>query len=107
MTQVPLPEDHDVVKAVQVDRADQALRIAILPGGVWRCRLIANAERSNAAGEHVAITGIPVTDQIGRCLLPAACLRELIGDPLSSRMLRYAKPQDLSPIVPHDYEAIH
>jgi hypothetical protein len=42
--------------------------------------VIANAERSKAAGEYIAVAGIPVADQIARCLLPAAGLRELIGD---------------------------
>ena len=32
MTQVPLPEHDDVVKALPADRANQTLRIAILPG---------------------------------------------------------------------------
>lgn len=32
MTQVPLSEKDDMVKALPPDRADQTLRIAILPG---------------------------------------------------------------------------
>jgi len=32
MTQVPLPEHHDVVEALPSDRADQTFRIAVLPG---------------------------------------------------------------------------
>ena len=68
--------------------------------------MIANAEGSKAADEHIAVAGIPVADQIARCLLPAAGLRELIGDPLSGRMRRHAKPQDLSPAVAHDQEPI-
>src|SRR5215203_5693166 len=42
--------------------------------------MIANAERANAADEHVAVAGIPVPDQIACCPLPAARFRELIGD---------------------------
>lgn len=68
--------------------------------------MIANAERSKAASEHKAVAGIPVPDQIVRCPLPAARFRELIGDPLSGRVRRYAKPQDLSPAMPHDQEPI-
>ena len=68
--------------------------------------MIANAERAEAADEHVAVAGIPVSDQIAWRPLPAARFRELIGDPLGSRMRRYAKPQDLSPGVPHDQEPV-
>ena len=32
MTQVPLPEYDHMVKALPADRADQTLRIAVLPG---------------------------------------------------------------------------
>ena len=32
MTQVPLPEHHDVVEALPSDRPDQTFRIAVLPG---------------------------------------------------------------------------
>jgi hypothetical protein len=31
MTQVPFSKDNDVVKALPADRADQALRVAVLP----------------------------------------------------------------------------
>ena len=62
--------------------------------------MIANAERSKAAGEHMAVAGIAVAEQIVRCPLPAARFRELIGDPLGGRMRRNAKPQDLSPAMP-------
>ena len=32
VTKMPLPEHGDVVKALSADRANQSLRIAILPG---------------------------------------------------------------------------
>ena len=35
MPQVPLAEHDDMVKALPADRANQALRIAILPGRAW------------------------------------------------------------------------
>src|SRR5215204_6207052 len=34
--------------------------------------------------------------------VPAACLRDLIGNPFGRRMRSHAKPQDLSPAVSHD-----
>ena len=68
--------------------------------------MIANVKGSETVGEHTAVAGIAVADQVARCLLPAVGLRELIGDPLTSRMRRHAKPQDLSPAMPHDQEPI-
>jgi hypothetical protein len=76
MTQVPFPEHDDMVEALPADRANQALRI-ILPGGTRRYRMIANAQYSNAAGEYASVAGIPVSDQIAGCMLPAAGFREL------------------------------
>ena len=32
-----LAEDPDMIEALLADRADQALRVAVLPGGSWRC----------------------------------------------------------------------
>ena len=68
--------------------------------------MITNTKRSKAAGKHRAVAGIAVADQIAWCLLPTIGLRELIGDPLSCRMRRHAKPQDLSPSVSHDQEPV-
>src|SRR5665811_1985190 len=68
--------------------------------------MIADAETSNTATKHAAIAGIAVADQVARCLFPAVGLRELIGDPLSRRMCRHAKPQDLSPAMPHNQESV-
>ena len=59
--------------------------------------MVANTQRSKTAGEHVAVAAIPVANQITRWPLPAARFRELIGDPFSGRMRRYAEPQYLSP----------
>ena len=64
--------------------------------------MIANAERSKAADENIAVAGIPVADQFIRWLLPPARFRELIGDPFGGWMRCHAKPQDLSPAMAHD-----
>src|SRR5688572_20540450 len=68
--------------------------------------MIANAKGPDTADKNTAVTGIAVADQITRCLFPAIGLRELIGDPLSRRMRRHAKPQDLAPTVSYDQEPV-
>ena len=51
MAQMLLACHHDVVQAFPADRADQALRIPVLPRRACRRRMIANAERANATNE--------------------------------------------------------
>ena len=69
MAQMPLAEHDDMVKTLPADRADQALRIAILPRRARRRRMIPNAERADAADEDMAVAAIAVPDQITRDLV--------------------------------------
>src|SRR5262249_53956780 len=62
-------------------------------------RMIANAKRTNASDEYVAVTRIPIADQITRELLPTTGRRQLVGDPFRRWVRCDAKPQDLSPAV--------
>ena len=93
------------VEAFPADRADQPLRIAILPWRPRRDGLITDAQRSHATDEHLAVAGIPITDQMVRCWLPATGFRELIGKPLCSRMRGHADMDQLSSPVMQDNEA--
>jgi hypothetical protein len=68
--------------------------------------MIANAKRANASDEYVAVTSIPIADQITRELLPATCRGQLVGKPLRRWVCGDAEPEDLSPAVPHDQQAI-
>src|SRR5262245_50052394 len=63
--------------------------------------MIANAKRTNASDEYVAVTSIPIADQIAGDLLPATGCRQLVGDPFRRWVRCDAKPQDLSPAVPY------
>ena len=47
---------HDVVQAFPAYRADQALRIPVLPGRTCRSRMITSAKRANSADEYIAAT---------------------------------------------------
>jgi len=58
MSQATLTEHRDMVKAFLADRADQALRIAVVPGRTRSRRVIANAERLDSPDEQPAIAGI-------------------------------------------------
>ena len=69
-------------------------------------RPVADAQRSHAAHEYLAVAGISITDQMVGYRLPAAGFRELIGEPLCRRMRGYSKPKDTSPAVSHDQQPV-
>jgi len=59
-----------VVQAFPAYRADQALRIPVLPRRTCGSRMIANAKRANSADEYSAVASVPIVDQVTRDLLP-------------------------------------
>src|SRR6266403_1481671 len=106
MTKMPLAEHNNVVKAFPSDRTDQPFSISVLPRGTRRCWPVANACRSESADKNLTIGPVPVTNEIARRLFPPACFRDLICDPFCGWMRSDAKPQNMSPTVPHDQQSI-
>src|ERR1700722_18383892 len=104
MTEVPLSEHDNVVKAFPSDRTDQPFSIFILPRGARRRRSIADAYRSESADKNLPISAVPVTNEIAGSLFPTACFRDLICDLCSGRMRCDAKPQNMSPAVQQSIE---
>src|ERR1700737_2786669 len=99
-------EHNNVVKAFPSDRTDQPFSICVLPRGTRRCWSVANAYRSESADKDLPIGPIPVTKEVAGSLFPAACFRDLICDPFCGWMRCDAKPQNMSPTVPHDQQSI-
>ena len=85
-----LAKDHDVIKALASDRADQAFAVSILPGRAWGGWLVANAHGAKTSFENVAIGAIAVMDEIFWRQFPAADLGELMGDPFRAGMRGHA-----------------
>src|SRR6202158_49793 len=106
MSEVPLSEHNNVVKAFPSDRTDQPFGISILPRGAWRRWSVANAHRSKSSDEELTKDPVPIADQIAGSLFPAACFRELICHPFCGRMRCDAKPKNLPPARPHDQQAV-
>src|SRR6266849_7342433 len=106
VTEVPLSEHNNVVKAFPSDRTDQPFGTSILPRGAWRCWSVANAHRSKPSDEDNAIGPIPVADQIAGSPFPAESFRNLICNPFCGRMRCDAEPYDLSSAMPHDQQTI-
>src|SRR5258708_39909122 len=65
VTEVPLSEHNNVVKAFPSDRTDQPFGVSILPRGAWRRWSVANAHRSKSSDEDIAIGLIAIAAQIG------------------------------------------
>src|SRR6266705_5414674 len=79
---MPLPKHDDMVNAFPPDRTDQPFGIGILPGRSQRSRLISDTHRADTPSEYLTIGTIPVVAEVLWSPLPAACLSELVGDPL-------------------------
>src|ERR1700676_400152 len=106
VTEVSLAQDDNVVKAFPSDRTDQPFSICVLPRGAGRRRSVADAYRSESADKDLTIGPVPVTNEIAGSLFPPACFRDLICDPFRGWMCCDAKPQNMSPAVPHDQQSI-
>src|ERR1700692_587179 len=106
VTEVALAEYNNVVKAFPSDRTDQPCSISILPRGTRRRWSTADAHRSESADKDLAIGPVPVANQIAGSPFPPACFRDLICDPFCGWMRCDAKPQNMSPTVPHDQQSI-
>src|SRR6202521_404027 len=106
VTEVPLSEHSNVVKAFPSDRTDQPFGASILPRGAWRRWSVTNAHRSKSSDEDNAIGPIAIADQIVGSPFPAESFRNLICNPFCGRMRCDAEPYDLSSAVPHDQQSI-
>src|SRR5271163_22199 len=72
-----------MIQAIPPDRADQSLRISVLPRRSCRSRPVTNAHRMKAAGKNVAVDGVSVTDDVTWCCFPTICLGDLTSDAFS------------------------
>src|SRR6267378_3765080 len=105
VTEVPLSEHNNVVKAFPSDRTDQPFGISIMPRGAWRRWSVANAHRSKSSDEDNVIGPIPVADQIVGSPFPAESFRNLICNPSCGRMRCDAEPYEKFTVhaQPRDY----
>jgi hypothetical protein len=106
VTEVSLVEHNNVVKAFPSDRTDQPFGTCVLPRRPGRCWSVANAYRSESVDKDLTIGPVPVTNKIAGSLFPPACFHDLICDPFCGWVGCDAKPQNMSPAVPHDQQSI-
>ena len=55
-------KDHDVIQAFPTDRADQSLRMAILPGRPRRDRVIPDAHRHKTPSDGMTVASVAVAE---------------------------------------------
>jgi len=101
-----LAENNDVVEAITSDRADEPLRVSILPWRAWRDRLIPNAHGPHALNEPGAVNAVPITDHISRRISPAKRLGELLRNPFGGRMRGHSQPQKLPASMLQDQKPV-
>src|SRR6266404_1705847 len=67
--QMAFAEDGSVIKAFQADRADQSLRIPVLPRWARGRRVISDAHRGTTLRDRVTVARVAVPDQVVRCFI--------------------------------------
>ncbi len=72
---------HDqMVDTFPSDRADQSLRVAVLPGRSWRSRLVPNTHGPYPAHDDGTVNAVLVAHQIAWSLIPREGLGDLLRD---------------------------
>ena len=74
--QMGFTEDDDVIEAFPADRADQSLRMPVLPRGPPGRRVIAYAHGCKTLRDRLAVASVTVPDHVVWCFIP----RERIGE---------------------------
>jgi hypothetical protein len=80
-TRVRLAEDEDVIEAFAADRADQSLRLPILPGRARGGRVIAYTRKTLRDRRPVG-PPISVSDHVAWCFIPRKGIGDLTDDPI-------------------------
>src|SRR5260370_40389460 len=90
-TQMGFAEDDDVIEAFPADRADQSLRMPVLPGRPRRRRVIAYAHGRKTLCDRLAVAPVTVPDHGVWCFIPRERICDLTGDPIRRPMRRYTQ----------------
>ena len=89
--QMGFAEDDDVIEAFPADRADQSLRMPILPRRPSSRRVISDAHGRKPPGDSVTIGRVAVADEMIGSFVPWEGIGDLAGDPLRCGIGRHAE----------------
>ena len=100
--QMGLAEDDDVIEAFPADRADQSLRMLVLPEVTRGYRVIAYAHGCETLGDRLTVGRVTVSDHVVWWFIPREGIGDLTGNPLRRGIGRYAQRYQPPPFVPED-----
>ena len=61
---MPLAKDDDMIKTFPSDRANQPLRMSILPWRLWRGWPVTNTDRAKPPGEKFAVDPVAIAADV-------------------------------------------
>src|SRR6478672_7316218 len=106
MAEMSFAEHNNMVKTIPSDRADEPLRVSVLPGRPWRDRPIPYTHCSKPLDDNLAIDAIAIANDISRRLLPAVGFGQLTGNPMGARACGHTQPQKLAAGMLQDQKSI-
>ncbi len=66
--------DHNMVETLAPDRSDEPFDMAILPGRVWRNRVVTDPHGMQSATDDCPVRPVAIPKEITRHLIPGECL---------------------------------
>ena len=104
--QVGFAQDHDMIQALAADRADQPLRVSVLPRRSRRRWSVPDAHGHKTSRYSMAVRGVSVADEVSGRLLPWEGLSDLAGDPFGCWISGDVDPHQAASLKRDDYQAV-
>src|SRR3989442_8010214 len=95
--------DH-VIEAFPSNRPDNALGEGVLPGGSWGDENLVDPHAFHAPCEHIAVDGVPITEQVLGCGLFREALDKLLGGPGGGWVVGDVDMDEFPTVVAKDQE---
>ena len=96
---MPFIENNEMLKALPVDRTDQALNVRILPWGVVCDHDLFDAHVLDSLLEERTADGVAIANQEPRGMILRKRLDDLLSRPLGCRMGCYVEVDNLTTIL--------
>jgi len=97
--QVSFAQDDDMIETLAADRADEPLRVGVLPRAVGRCEHFTDPHALHSLPERVTVNAVPIAEEIGRRGVVREGVNELLGGPGGGGMLGHVEVEDAAALV--------
>ena len=101
---MPFVEHDDAIEAFPSNRPDDALGEGVLPGGSWGDEDLVDPHGFHAPGEHLAVDGVPITEQVLGGGLSREALDKLLGGPGGGWVAGDVDMDEFTTVVAKDQE---